>query len=410
MLLATACGPASIGRVELAALTRPRAPTTPQDAVDAAGAVNAFGLDLYRAVSGGGENLVLSPASIALALAMTRAGARGETSDEMDAVLHDAASDAHAAWLNALDAALASRSGTFRDAGGEDRQVTLRIANAPFAQRDLPLEDAYLEALATQFGAGLRLVDYIAATEEARQAINGWVAEQTEDRIDELLAPGVLTSTTRLTLVNAIYLKAAWQTPFDEALTAPGPFNRPDATTVEAPMMRLADSLPYAAGDGWQAVELPYVGGQLAMTIIVPDDLAAFEAKLDADAFESITAGFAERLVRLSLPRFGTESKLELADTLAALGMPLAFDPQRADFSGITTAERLFISDVIHQANLDVDEKGTEAAAATAVVMRAGAAPAEPVTLTVDRPFLFALRDTQTGAIVFFGRVTDPTD
>lgn len=408
----TACAPApspSDPRIELAALSLPRLSTTDQDAIDAAAAVNAFGFDLYHAAARGEDDLVLSPASIALALAMARAGARGETAVQMDAVLHDAASDSHAAWLNALDAALAARNGTFRDADGGAHDVTLRIANAPFAQRGMKLEASYLEALATGFGAGLRLVDYINATEEARQAINGWVAGQTEDRIPELLVPDVLTPDARLTLVNAIYLKAAWLTPFDKGHTQPGPFTRSDGSTVETPMMHVGESLAYAAGDGWRAVEIPYVGDQLAMTVIVPDDLATFEASLDGAGFDAITAALQAHEVILSMPRFSTESKLSLADALTAMGMPVAFEFDRADFSGITTDERLFIADVIHQANIDVDEAGTEAAAATAVVMEAGSAPGEVVTLDVDRPFIFALRDTQTGAIVFLGRITDPS-
>lgn len=411
-LLITACAPApspSDSRIELAALSLPRAATATADAIDAATAVNAFGFDLYRAAANGDGDLVLSPASIALALAMARAGARGETAVQMDAVSHDAASDGHASWLNALDAALAARNGTFRDADGGAHDVTLRIANAPFAQRGLMLEDAYLEALATRFGAGLRLVDYINATEDARQAINGWVAGQTEDRIPELLVPGVLTPDARLTLVNAIYLKAAWLTPFDKDRTQPGSFTRRDGSTVETPMMHLGESLAYAAGDGWRAVEIPYVGEQLAMTVIVPNDLATFETTFDGAGFDAITAALETREVILSLPRFGTETKLSLADALSALGMPIAFDSNRADFSGITNEERLFIADVIHQSNIDVDEAGTEAAAATAVVMEFGSAPGEVITLEVDRPFIFALRDTQTNAIVFLGRITDPS-
>jgi serpin B len=410
-LLVTACAPATRSDdVEMAAADVPRAQTTADDATNAARAINAFGLDLYHvAAAGEAGNLVLSPASIAVALGMARAGARGETAEEIDAVLHDAASDEHAAWLNSLDTALASRTGTFEDLEGQEQEISLRIANAPFAQRGMTLEGAYLEALATRFGTGLRLVDYIGATEDARETINGWVADQTEDRIPELLAPGVLTNLTRLTLVNAIYLKAAWATPFNPDATEPGPFTRPDDSTVEVPLMRLGESLPYAQGEGWRAVELPYIGGELAMTVMVPDDLATFETSLTADAFDAITAELADRPVALSLPRFSTESKLGLADALRVLGMPLAFDPDLADFSGITTEETLFISDVIHQANIDVDEEGTEAAAATAVVMEATGAPMEPVTLVVDRPFLFALRDTTTGAIVFLGRVTDPS-
>jgi len=410
VLVVAACTPAGStgGDIALARADVPRASTSPEDAAAAASAVSAFGFDLYRAVAKGQTNVVLSPTSIGLALAMARAGARGETAAEMDAVMRGLGSDDNAAWLNALDVALATRSGTFKDAGGQDLAVALRIANAPFAEKDMPLEKAYLEALASRFGAGLRLVDYISATEDARKLINGWVDEQTEQRIPELLVPGVLTPETRLALVNAIYLKAPWQTAFAAAATRPGTFTRADGTTVEVPMMQLGETLRYASGTGWRAVEIPYVGGSLAMTVIVPDDLAAFEQALTADQLASITGTLAEAPISLTFPKFSIETKAQLADILKALGMPSAFD-ERADFSGITTAEQLQISDVIHQANIDVDEKGTEAAAATAVVMRAGAAPAEPVTIRVDRPFLFALRDVPTGAVLFLGRVADPS-
>ena len=232
--------------------------------------------------------------------------------------------------------------------------------------------------------------------------------EQTEQRIPELLAEGVLTPATRLTLVNAIYLKAPWQTPFFEGATEDGTFTRADGSTVEVPFMSTSASLPYASGDGWQAVELPYLGGSLAMTLILPDDLADFEQALTPDDLATITSSLADTQVALALPRFGIETKAELATILAALGMPTAFG-DAADFSGITTAAPLLISDVIHQANIDVDEKGTEAAAATAVVMLEYAMPAETVTVRLDRPFLFALRDVPTGAILFLGRVGDPS-
>jgi serpin B len=408
-LVASACAPGSSSDIELAAADLPRATTTADDATSAASAVNAFGFDLYRLTASDDANLVVSPASIVLALGMARAGARGVTAEEMDAVMHDAASDEHAAWLNALDAALASRSGTFEDLNGEEHDLVLRIANAPFAQRGLALEEAYLEALATRFGAGLRLVDYIGATEEARGLINGWVSEQTEERIPELLGHGVVSEDTRLTLVNAIYLKAPWAGPFNADLTQPGAFTRLDGSTVEVPMMNTGKFLPYAEGPGWRAVELPYLGDALAMTVILPDDLADFEADLDADAFAAIVGAFAPADVALSLPRFSTETKLKLVETLRELGMSAASDSTLADFSGITAEDQLFIAEVIHQANIDVDEAGTEAAAATAVVMDAGAAPGEPITLVVDRPFLFAIRDLETGAIVFLGRITDPS-
>ncbi len=405
-----ACAPAApLGNdVGLARADVARAAADPGDALRAAAAVDAFGLDLYRAIAPGRTNLVFSPASISLALAMARAGARGVTASEMDAVMHGAAADDHAGWLNALDQALATRSETFRDESGKDVPVTLRIANAPFAQAGMPLGKSYLEALAERFGGGLRLVDYERQTERARGLINGWVDAQTEHRIPELLDPGVLTPATRLTLVDAIYLKAAWETPFPVDATTAGTFTRADGSTVQVPFMARTASLRYASGSGWRAVEIPYVGGSLAMTIIVPDDLAAFEPTLSAGTFAAITGALGDTEVALAFPRFGIETKTDLAATLAALGMPSAFD-DRADFSGITTAERLEISDVVHQATIDVDEKGTEAAAATAVVMRATAMPAEPVSLRVDRPFLFALRDVPTGSILFLGRVGDPS-
>ena len=339
---------------------------------------------------------------------MARAGARGQTASEMDAVMHAVAADEHAGWLNALDQALGSRSGSFTDDSGQVLPVTLRIANAPFAQQGMPFEPAYLDALATRYGAGLRLVDYATQTEAARQLINGWVDAQTEGRIAELLGPGVLTTATRLALVDAIYLKAPWLTPFPVDATKDAGFTRADGSTVVVPFMRQEASLPYATGDGWRAVEIPYLGGSLAMTVIVPDDLVAFEKTVTVDALGAITAALTGTQVALALPRFGIETQAELAPILAALGMPSAFD-DRADFSGITAAQRLVISAVIHDANVEVDEKGTEAAAATAVVMGPTSLPAQAVQLRVDQPFLFALRDLPTGAILFLGRVGDPS-
>ena len=411
MILAAGCGAGPTGNdgIELAAANVAHMVGTADDAAGAGAAVNAFGLDLYARVAAKAQgNLVLSPASIAVALSMARAGARGQTAAEMDAVLHDLGTDGHAAWLASLDSALKARTGQFPDLSGTDRDVTLRIVNAPFAQRGLALEQPYLDALASRFGAGLRLVDYLGATEAARKSINGWVSDQTEQRIKELVAAGDVDEMTRLVLVNAIYLKAAWLTPFAEEATSTAPFTRPDGTTVDVPMMHGGGELPYAQGAGWRAVELPYVGGTLAMLVIVPDDMAGFEAGFDDQALGAIVAGLDTHEVILGLPKFGAESRVELGPVLAALGMPTAFT-DAADFSGITTQEQLLISAVIHQANIDVDENGTEAAAATAVVMRATAAPDGMVTLTVDGPFLFALRDTESGAVLFLGRIADPS-
>ena len=414
-LLATAllagCGastPAG-GGIDFAMSNVAKLAATTDDGTAGGNAVNAFGLDLYKTVAAGSSgNLVLSPASIAVALSMARAGARGATATEMAAVLHGLGSDEPAAWLASLDAALNARTGSFPDIAGKPQDVTLRMTDAAFGQRGLKLEAAYLDALASRLGAGLRLVDYKTAAEAARVAINAWVADQTEQRIKELLGKGTLDDMTRLVLVNAIYLKAAWRLPFFDGATAPAPFTKLDGTAVSVPMMHLTEELAYAKGAGWQAVELPYVGGKLAMDVIVPDDAKAFEGSLDGATFASIVDGLAPTSVVLGLPKFTAESHVSLGDVLAAMGMPTAFT-DRADFSGITTEEPLLITAVIHQANIDVDEHGTTAAAATAVVIGRMSLPANQVTLTVDHPFLFALRDLETGAILFLGRITDPT-
>ena len=393
-----------------------RQPADPALAAQAAAAVNAFGADLYASLAGdGSENLTCSPASIVLALAMTRAGAAGTTATEMDAVLHARELGADPAALhpgmNALTSELAARSGTFQ-AMGESVTVELSIANSLWGQEGITWGEPFLDLLSAQYGAGMRLVDYIADSEAARTSINEWVADETKDRIPELLGEGTITADSRLTLVNAIYMKAPWLEPFTEDSTAPVPFATAAGQTVEVPMMRASRTLGYATGDGWQAIELPYAGGALAMLLVVPDagQLASTEAALGDGLLETAAQSLGSRQVNLGLPRFDLETKIELSDVLAALGMPSAFALGSADFSGMTTDEQLFIGVVVHQANITVDEKGTEAAAATAVGMRAGSAPMDPpVELTLDRPFLYAVRDTGTGAVLFLGRVSDPS-
>jgi serpin B len=380
------------------------------DASQAATAIDAFGFDYYRAALASGGNAVVSPASIVLALSMAQAGARGETASQMNAVLHSAAGSGNSNGMNSLDQTLTGLSGTFKDQNEVERQVSLRVASAPFAQRDLRLEQPYLDTLASSYGASLRLVDFQSDPDGACSLIDKWVSDQTEGRIAKLLDR--LDPLTRLVLVNAIYLKAPWLESFGESGTTDAPFTRADATQVNVPTMSVSlTEARYASGTGWQAVELPYVNPALAMTIVVPDDMAAFEKTLDASEFTRVTSLLKRADVDLTLPRFKIETKSDLASTLSRMGMPMAFDAARADFSGITTQESLFISKVVHQANISVDENGTEATAATAVVIAAAAssAPIHPVTLHVDRPFIFALRDTNTGAILFLGRVVDPS-
>jgi serine protease inhibitor len=377
-------------------------------------AVNGLGADLYRRLAAAepSATLVLSPASIAIALAMAREGAAGITATEMDHALHISKPAALAPSINALDQALAARSGPRPDpAGTGSVDVVLKIANSLWAQRDTPWEQPFLDRLAELHGAGLRLADFKTDAEGARHEINVWVSDETERRIRELLPQGILDDLTRLVLVNAIYLKAPWLSPFEKSLTADRPFSRADGSPVTVPMMRSNDQLAYATGDGWQAVDLPYAGYELTMTVLVADAgrLAEVEAQVSEDLLDRIVGSQALREVNLGLPRWATESVIPLAAVLKTLGMQTAFDPDRADFSAMTDAERLYISAVQHQANITVDEAGTEAAAATAVVIRDTAAALEPIELVVDRPFLFMIRDVPTGTLVFLGRIADPS-
>jgi serpin B len=412
--LAWGCVSPAAGAVGLATSAASRAAGSEADAREAASSLDAFGFDLYGRLANGDENLdknlVFSPASIYIALSMAGAGARGETATQMEKVLHQAPGSAGGNGVNSLDRALTALSHSWTQPDGTKEEIQLHIANAPFAQKGMRFEQTYLDTLASRYGAGVRLVDFAGDPEGTRQLINAWVSDQTEKRIPKLIDS--LDPSTRLALVNAIYLKAPWQNPFGVDDTTSDPFTRLDGSTVEVPMMHQTLEARYAEGAGWQAVELPYADSPLAMTIILPTDIASFEAQLDADRFASIVAALGDADVDLSLPRFDTMTKIKnVQDFLAELGMPLAMDEGRADFSGITTEQKLFIGQVIHQANITVDEKGTEAAAATVVVMLGTAVPVEPriVTLKVDRPFVFALRDTQTGAILFLGRIVDPS-
>jgi serpin B len=373
--------------------------------------VNSLGVDLYGWLTRDAGNIVLSPASLALALAMTREGARGTTATEMDTVLHNDDPAALASSMNGLSTALDSRSGTFPGTGDEDAEVQLAIANSLWGQQGLAFETSFLDVLAREFGAGLRVVDYEADPEAARVDINGWVADETAERIPELIPDGVITRDTRLTLVNAVYLLADWALPFTAEATSNGPFDTADGSTVTVPFMRQEASFEYAEGAGWQAVQLPYAGDELAMLVLVPEagGLGVLEEALAAGFVDEAVGALGPRQVILTLPKWDTESKVQLRNALSELGMPTAFT-DAADFSGITSEAELAIQDVIHQANITVDEQGTEAAAATAVVIGVTSAPVdEPVELTVDRPFVFALRDTETGALLFLGRVVDPS-
>jgi serpin B len=310
--------------------------------------------------------------------------------------------------FNALDLALASRGEGAQGKDGEG--FRLNVANAIWGQAGYAFLPEFLDVLAVNYGAGMRLVDYVQASEAARVTINDWVSEQTEGRIEDLIPAGAIDSLTRLVLTNAVYFNAAWSMPFQEDRTEDGPFTLLDGSAVTVPMMQQTESFGYGTGKGYQAVELPYDGRELSMVLLVPDAGAfeAFEDALDVVQVERILGDLSPTQVALSMPKFEIESSFSLADALAALGMPEAFSPD-ADFSGMTGDRDLQISDVVHKAFVSVDEAGTEAAAATAVIMKLTAMPAEPVQVAVDRPFIFAIRDIQTNTILFVGRVVDPS-
>jgi serpin B len=369
---------------------------------------SAFAFELYQAIKEEEGNLFYSPYSISLALAMTYAGARGETAEQMAATLHFLLEQdrLHPAF-NWLDSELATRG---EGAAGKDGEgFRLNIVNAIWGQKDYEFLSDFLDVLAENYGAGLRILDFIAEAEKSRLTINDWVSDQTEGRITDLIPQGVITELTRLVLTNAIYFNAAWAYPFDEDMTADNPFYFLDGGQVIVPMMKQTESFGYTEGEGYQAVELPYDGDELSMVILLPEagKFAAFEEGLQAQQVGDIIGNLQPTEVALTMPLFEFESEFSLTDTLAGMGMPIAFT-ENADFSGMTGKPELLISDVMHKAFVAVDEAGTEAAAATAVPMELTAVPEPPLDVPIDHPFIFLIRDIETGSILFVGRVLNP--
>jgi serpin B len=365
-----------------------------------------FAFDLFQALRDEDGNLFFSPYSISAALAMTYAGASGETAQQMAGTLHFELPDEelHAAF-NALDQRRAAT-----DVPADEEPLRLEIANSLWAQEGFPFEQEFVDLLARHYGAGLRLVDFVdeAAREQARQAINDWVEQQTEDKIQELIAEGVLTPDTRLVLANAIYFLGKWVAPFAE--TGEQPFTLLSGEQVTVAMMSRRANTPYYEGDGFQALALDYQGGDARMILLVPDpgQYEAFETSLDEARFAEIVAALETTEARLVMPKFEFESEFQLNETLEEMGMPAPFDRAVADFSAMSAefGRDLYISAVIHKAFVAVDEEGTEAAAATAVVIEVESAP--ELNITVDGPFLFAIHDEGTGSVLFLGRVLDP--
>ena len=367
---------------------------------------DAFGTDMYRLLSERAADTVFSPVSVAAALQMALCGARGQTAAELAGALHLGGSpDTAAEGLRALAALVSDVTA--------DGAVTFRAPATVWVQAGLPLQPAFTAQLREAAAAAVADADFAGAPEQARTQINRVVAEQTEGKITGLLPPGTVDGGTRLVLTSAIYLRAGWAETFPEQATTDAPFypDGRDGPGLTVRMMRGTATRLYVRGDGYQAVVLPYRGGGgLAMAVVLPDGpLAALRPAITAGGMRGLLAGASRYRVTLSLPRFRVEAAFDLVPVLRQLGVTEAFT-RRADFSGITEAERLLINAVAHKAYVDVDEQGTEAAAATAIVFRPTAAFRAPpsVTMTVDRPFLFAIIHTRTGLPLFVGQVSHP--
>jgi serpin B len=380
--------------------TSPSTADVPQLATDEADFTFAF----YRAQVGGDEtsNVFFSPYSISVALAMAYAGAGTDTASQMASAMHFSLPPAelHAAF-DAVDLALTSRQG-----------IRLAVANSIWGQRTLGFAGPFLDTLAIDYGSEVRGVDFIDDSVQAENAINGWVADQTEGKIQNLFQPGALNGSTRVVLVNAVYFDATWQTQFDPSQTSASSFTKLDGSVESVPLMNITNvALKTAQTETYTAVEVPYSQGQTTMLVVMPTQgqFAQLEAGLSGDFLASVVGGLAsEADVQLSLPKFTIQgASVSLKNALSSLGMVNAFDPTSADFNAMVPNGGIFIEDVIHQAYVRVDENGTQAAAATGVDEGALAVE-EPLVVDVNRPFFFFIRDVPTGAVLFAGRVVDP--
>jgi serpin B len=372
---------------------------------------NTFGFELWArvAAAAANHNLAMSPASMSIALAMTYGGAKAETAAQLARVLH---------FASEPGAVMTAWGGLARALTAPERPILLRIANRLFGDDAYTFEQPYLDQTRAAFGAPLEPIAFRSAPEPARARINRWVEDQTERRIEGLLPAGSINATTRLVLVNAIYFLGLWEQPFQPRRTRDAPFHTAASRVKQVPTMTQVGTFRYARLGGVTLVELPYKRGSASLLVALPDKrdgLAETERSLSNATFTSWRRALAAEEVSISLPRFEVApgAPLALAKDLAALGMPVAFDRERADFTGIADprdpAERLCISEVIHKAFVKVDEQGTEAAAATAVVMVGRAAPRrELIMLEVDHPFLWFIVDHDSGLVLFMGRVTEP--
>jgi len=393
------------GILFMASLTH--AQTAPP-AESAANACNGFAMDLYARLAHHDGNLCISPYCISSALDMAAAGAAGQTRQQMLSVLH---------WTDPpaeLPNAAATLAAAMKDDAKRTDAAQLQIANSLFGQTGFAYHQDFLDLLSRQYNAALQALDFAGHPRESAEKINHWAAKQTHDRIKQIIDPSSLPPTTRLVLVNAVYFKAEWMEKFEKHATADEPFfiGGKDSTNVST--MRQTHAFNYFENDAMQAMEMPYRGG-CSMLVLLPrthDGLPALEKSLTADSLTSWLKQMRPQLLQVHLPRFQNQGSFELQAPLAELGMTDAFDPAKADFSAMTSAQKLMIDQVIHKTFIKLDEAGTEAAAVTAITVRAAAAmrrnPPEPIVFRVDHPFLYLLRHQATGTILFMGRIIDP--
>jgi serpin B len=388
------------------------AETTHPATVDQAAVVNgnnAFAVDLYGQLRKQNGNLFFSPESISTALAMTYAGARGNTASEMAKTLH---------FTLPPDRLHPAMGALLSDLNAPHDGYQLRVADALWAQKGSTFLGDFLPLMKSDYGAGFNQVNFKDATEAARQTINKWAEERADDTIMNMLQPGVLTPQTRLVLTNAIYFKGTWQTQFDKAQTKDEDFHVSQADTIKGPLMHREGSSKYFKGEAFQALELPYESDELSMIVFLPNDVSGLSA-LEQSLTASNTQLWLRELapipkVILSMPKFKMTQQFGLNGALSAMGMPQVFEKDSANFSGMDGKRDFVMSAVIHKAYIDVSEEGTEAAAATAAVISRAMAVRpmrlQPPVFRADHLFLFLIRDNRSGCILFIGRVTNPTN
>jgi len=371
-----------------------------------AGGNTAFALDLYARLKSADGNLFFSPYSISTCLAMSYAGARGDTAAQMAQTLHfDTNQNQLAAEFSELQGQLNKEQ--------EKKGIELNIANGLWGQEDHLFLPAFLDIAQQSYGANLKQVDFRTHADTARTGINDWVDSKTKGKITDLIQPGVLGSATRLVLVNAIYFKGQWANEFGKHNTTNAPFSVTSTRKLQVPLMNLTADFKYAEVEGLQLLELPYVGDDLDMVVLLPrdvDGLKSLENLLNEQTLEHWLTQAREQKAEVFLPQFKLTAQFSLAKPLGEMGMTDAFSP-RADFSGMDGERDLYISAVVHKAFVDVNEEGTEAAAATGTVMRMSAVmrPRPTPIFRADHPFIFLIREIHSGSILFLGRMVDPT-